>query len=297
MHTTQDNTTQSTSTTSAPGESQPQPLPLMAPCRQVGLDAPWRWLKLGWQDFTRALPMSLGYGVVMAIIGALITWVAWQAGSIVLAIALVAGFFFMGPAIAMGLYSISRQLEAGMEPQLMRCLREGKKHLGNELVLAFIFLVVFLIWMRAASMTHIFFPSHEAMDMQDLLLFLGVGTAIGAVFAALIFTAGAFSIPMMMDKQVDAVTAVITSVCAVLSNKKTMLLWGILIVTGILLGVATGFIGFAIFLPVIGHATWHAYREVIDASAWPSGPGLHHQNAEQKPSAVSEKGQSDGQDN
>ncbi len=256
-----------------------EPLPLMAPCRKVGLDAPFRWLKLGWRDFTRALPMSLGYGIVMALISALITWVAWKAGSIVLAIAMVAGFFFMGPAIAMGLYSISRQLEVGMQPKLMRCLREGKKNLGNELVLAFIFLIVFLVWMRAASMTHIFFPSHESMKPGDLVLFLSIGSAIGAVFAALIFTAGAFSIPMMMDKRVDAVTAVITSVCAVLTNKKVMLLWGMLIVIGVLFGIATGFLGFAIILPVIGHATWHAYREVIDASAWPSAPGLAESKA------------------
>ncbi len=260
-------------------ESQPQdkpaePLPLMAPCRKVGMDAPLRWLKKGWRDFTRALPMSLGYGIVMALISALITWVAWKAGSIVLAIALVAGFFFIGPALAMGLYSISRQLEKGVQPKLMRCLREGKKNFGNELVLAFIFLIVFLVWMRAASMTHIFFPSHESMQTRDWLMFFGIGSAIGAIFAALIFTAGAFSIPMMMHKQVDAVTAVITSVCAVLSNKKVMLLWGLLIVVLILLGIATGFIGFAVILPVIGHATWHAYREVIDASAWPDTPGM-----------------------
>ncbi len=252
------------------------PLPLLAPCRKVALNAPWRWLKSGWRDFTNAMTMSLGYGVVLALISVLITWVAWQAGSIVLAIALVAGFFFVGPAIAMGLYSISRQLEAGIQPKLMRCLRDGKKNIGNELVLAFIFLIVFLIWMRAASMTHIFFPSHEAMQGKDLLLFLGVGSAIGAVFAALIFTAGAFSIPMMMDKRVDAVTAVITSVCAVLSNKKTMLLWGLLIVFLVLLGIATAFIGFAVVLPVIGHATWHAYKEVIDASDWPDAPGLSY---------------------
>lgn len=248
--------------------------PFVAPCREVGLDAPLRWLKLGWRDFRRIPQLSFGYGLVMTAVSALIIAIAWSAHSFVLAIALIGGFFFIGPAIAIGLYSMSRQLENGITPILMRCLREGRKNFGNEMILAFIFLIIFLIWARAASMVHIFLPNFGATTPADLVMFLSIGSAVGAVFAAVVFCVGAFSIPMMMDRNVDAITAVITSVSAVLRNKTTMLLWGLMVVSGIIIGILAGFIGLAVTLPVIGHATWYAYREVIDADAWERSPGL-----------------------
>jgi uncharacterized membrane protein len=248
--------------------------PLVAPARTVGIEAPYRWLVKGWNDFKSVPVMSLGYGIVMMLVSMLITYTAYKAHSIVLAIALIAGFFFMGPALAIGLYSMSRQLNNGITPKFMRCLREGKKNIGNEMVLAFIFLIVFLIWARAASMVHVFFPSMSSMQFSDWLTFLLVGSSIGAVFAAIVFCFGAFSIPMLMDRKVDAVTAILTSINAVLKNKMTMFVWGVLIVLLIVIGIATAFIGFAILLPIVGHATWHAYREVVDSEAWELGPGL-----------------------
>lgn len=210
----------------------------------------------------------------MMLISMTITYVAYSAGSIVLSISMIAGFFFMGPAIAIGLYSMSRQLSHGIKPKFLRCLKEGKKRISDELVLSFVFLIIFLIWARAASMVHIFLPSHEDMLLGDWILFLGVGSAVGAVFAALVFAFGAFSIPMMMDRNVDAVTAMLTSINAVLKNKGVVILWGITVVTLIILGIATLFIGFAVLLPIVGHASWHAYKEVIDAEQWELGPGL-----------------------
>lgn len=252
--------------------------PLVAPCRTVNKDAPFRWLKKGWQDFIQVPKLSLTYGIVMMLVSMLITYTAYSAHSIVLSIAMIAGFFFMGPAIAIGLYSISRQLNNGITPKFLRCLREGKKYFGNEMVLAFVFLIVFLIWARAASMVHIFFPSVSSMQPKDWLLFLSIGSAVGAVFAAVVFCFGAFSIPMMMDRNVDAITAILTSINAVLKNKRVMILWGLIIVTLILIGIATFFIGFAILLPIVGHASWHAYREVVDAEQWELGPGLGQNN-------------------
>ncbi|PWQ98027.1 DUF2189 domain-containing protein [Leucothrix pacifica] len=249
-------------------------LPMIAPSRTIGLDAPLRWLKLGWQDFKSIPKLSLGYGLVMLIIALLIAWVAWKAQSLVVAIALTGGFFFIGPALAIGLYSMSRQLDSGVKPMLMRCIREGRKNMGNELVLSLMFLIVFLLWARAASMVHIFFPSFGNATFSDLAQFLGIGTIVGAIFAAVVFCVGAFSIPMLMDRTVDAVTAVLSSIAAVLKNKFTMAVWGLVIIGSVLLGIVTGFIGLVVILPVIGHATWHAYQEVIDASAWERNPGV-----------------------
>jgi len=248
--------------------------PLVAPCRTIGFDAPFRWLRKGLSDFKTVPKLSLSFGLVMMLISFVITYVAYSAHSIVLAIALISGFFFMGPAIAIGLYSLSRQIDNGVEPQFLRCLKEGKKNLSNEMVLAFVFLIVFLIWARAASMVHIFFPSMSSMEIIDWVKFLSIGSAVGAVFATVVFCLGAFSIPMMMDRNVDAVTAILTSINAVLKNKRVMMVWGLMIVILILLGIATFLIGFTVLLPIVGHASWHAYREVVDAEQWDLGPGL-----------------------
>ncbi len=265
------------SQTEQPPVNNEPPKPLVAPCRTLTISAPFGWLKKGFDDFRQVAKLSTVFGLVMMVISVLITWVAYQAHSIVLAIAMTAGFFFLGPVIAIGLYSLSRQISNQVSPEFMRCLKEGKKNLGNELVLSFMFLIVFLIWARAASMLHIFFPAADSMQLADWYMFLGVGTLVGAIFAAIIFCVGAFSIPMLMDRQVDTVTAVITSINAVLKNKVVMLLWGFLIVLLVVIGMLTFYLGFVVLLPVVGHATWHAYRETIDADAWELGPGLGDQ--------------------
>jgi uncharacterized membrane protein len=248
--------------------------PLVAPCRIIKIDAPFRWLNKGFSDFKQVPRLSLTYGIVMMLISLLITYIAYSAHSIVLAIALIAGFFFMGPAIAIGLYSMSRQIDNGVTPKFLRCLKEGKKNISEEMILAFAFLIVFLIWVRSASMVHIFFPSISGMELVDWIKFLSIGTAVGAIFATVIFCLGAFSIQMIMDRDVDAITAILTSINAVLKNKFVMIVWGLTIVILTLIGILTFFIGFAVVLPIIGHASWHAYREVVDAEQWELGPGL-----------------------
>ena len=115
-----------------------------------------------------------------------------------------------------------------------------------------------------ASIDPEFRPLEEvAARIEDLALYLGVGTAVGAIFAGLVFVASAFSLPMMLDRNTDAITSALTSINAVKSNIPAMLVWAALIVSLVLVGFATAFVGFAVVLPWIGHATWHAYRETI----------------------------------
>lgn len=247
----------------------PEELPFVAPCRTLATAAPLRWLQAGWQDMRRAPRQSLSYGVAVLFLSYLISLTAWHYGSVYLLVAMLSGFIFIGPVMAVGLYSISRQLQAGRQPVLGYCLREGRRHLGNLLVFAVILLVVVLVWARAASMVHIFFPVDADPELTDFALFLGVGSAIGTLFAAIVFCASAFSLPMILDRRVDTVTAVLTSINAVLRNKPAMLLWAGLIVGIVLLGFLTALVGLAVGMPLIGHATWHAYQETIDAGAWP----------------------------
>lgn len=247
----------------------PEELPFVAPCRQLESSAPIRWLKLGWQDFKRAPRQSLTYGFVMMVISFIVSFVALEVGNFYSILILVSGFLLLGPVIAIGLYSISCQLQEGKTPILGYCLREGQRHFGNIGVFVLMLMVVFLIWARAASMIHVFYPMQHGASLESFAIFLSIGSSVGAFFSFIIFTASAFSLPMIMDRKVDTVTAVVTSVNAVLRNKKAMLLWAFLIFLSVVLSVVTAFVGLLVFLPLIGHATWHAYQETIDASQWP----------------------------
>lgn len=247
----------------------PENMPFVAPCRTLASGAPLRWLRLGWADMTRAPRLSLTYGAVLMALSMLIAAFTWRFGTMALYIGLATGFVFIGPVLAVGLYSISRQLGKGLTPVMGYCLREGTYHIRELLVLGIILLVVLLVWARAAATVHVFFPAEPNPDLEQLLPFLGIGSVVGAVFASIVFAASAFSLPMILDRKVDAITACVTSINAVLRNKKPMLLWAALIGLSVLLGFATACLGFAVLLPLIGHATWHAYQETIDAAAWP----------------------------
>jgi uncharacterized membrane protein len=148
-------------------------------------------------------------------------------------------------------------------------LREGREHIRDTAVLGLALLVVLLVWARAATIMNVFRPSTAVISWHDLIPYLGIGSAVGAVFSAIVFSATAFALPMLLDRRTDAITAVVTSINATLRNKGAMLVWGGLIVVSVFIGFATMLIGFIVLLPLIGHATWHAYRETIDASAWP----------------------------
>jgi uncharacterized membrane protein len=244
-------------------------LPFVAPCRRLALRAPLRWLALGWQDFRNSNGRSPGFGAFMALLSMLVSWLAWQFGNLGLLLGLLSGFVLLGPLLAINLYSISDQLQHGLQPSIRNSVRDAFRCLNHALVFMVVLLVIFLVWARAASMLHVFFPSDGATLARDLVVFLSAGTLVGAIFSAVVFIAAAFSLPMLLDRDADAITCVLTSANAVLRNKPVMVLWGLLIVAGVVIGMLTAFIGLVIILPVIGHATWHAYQDVVDASAWP----------------------------
>jgi len=244
-------------------------LPFVAPCNKLKLNAPFRWLRKGWADIKKAPKQSLTYGLIIVVLSYVVSLMVWLYGGLGLLASVVSGFLFLGPVLAIGLYSISCQIQAGMTPKLGYCLREGKRHLGNELIFAVILSVIFLVWARAASMTHILYPEVTNAVWTQFIPFLAVGTFEGAVFSAIIFCFSAFSLPMIMDRKVDVVTAVITSINAVLRNKAVLFLWACLIVFIVAVGFATAFIGFIVLMPLVGHATWHAYQETINADDWP----------------------------
>jgi uncharacterized membrane protein len=240
--------------------------PFVAPARDLDPRAPLQWLSSGWGDFCRAPALSLTLGFACVLIFAAVAWGAWVLGRWVLMISVLSGFIFIAPLMAFAFYSVSRQIWLGQVPRLAQTLRAVRRPFSNSLVFALVLLVIFLLWARAASMVYIFFPADA--HFLDLLTFLAIGSAVGAVFALVTFAASAFSLPFIANRDVDVVTAVVSSINAVLRNKWTMLIWVTLIALFTGIGFATALLGFAVILPWLGYTTWHGYRAALDVSGW-----------------------------
>jgi uncharacterized membrane protein len=245
-----------------------QPKPFVAPCRELPPGAPFDWLKSGWRDLRAAQRLSLAWGGFCWFLSTVITWLAWKTGGWVLLISLLSGFIFVGPLLAFGMYSVSRELCLGRKPTLGWTLRAARRPLSNSLVFALVLLVILLLWARAGAMVHIFFPTDGSVKLRELITFLTLGSAVGSVFAAITFAASVFSLPFIANRDVDVVTAVVSSINAVLRNRRVMLLWALLVafLTGV--GFATAMVGFIVIIPWLGYATWHGYRAALDVSGW-----------------------------
>jgi hypothetical protein len=165
---------------SDPSET-PAEMPFPAPCRTLQTSAPLRWLRLGWADMKRAPRLSLTYGFVLMLISALIGLLTWRYGTFALYFGLATGFVFVGPILAVGLYSISRQLEAGLKPFMGYCIQEGWHHVRGLMVLGLVLLIVLLVWARAAAMVHIFVPVDANPTWQELVPFIGIGSVVGGL--------------------------------------------------------------------------------------------------------------------
>jgi len=245
-------------------------LPFAAPCKKLSPWAPFAWVRAGISDLMQAPQQSLAYGLSVAIMIGVVCLLAWTRGSQWFMFAMLGGFVFLAPLTCIGLYAISAQLERGQPPLITRSIRAAlKRHFGNEMIFALVLMIIFLVWARAAVMVSVFFPTDGEITTMQLVSFFTFGTTIGAVFAAITFSASAFSLPMIMHRDVDSITAIVTSVNAVLRNKRAMVVWLTIIVVSLLIGVATAFIGLVVIVPVIGYAAWHGYLETIDADAFP----------------------------
>ncbi|MDP2330283.1 MAG: DUF2189 domain-containing protein [Reyranella sp.] len=242
--------------------------------RRVPLDRPWVWLGAGWDDFLAARRTSLAYGLALVAVSWLaITLFLWL-DLPYLVLPLSAGFFFVGPFIAVGLYEVSRRLESGLVVDGGTTLFAWRRNPGQIALMGVLLLFFHLAWMRLAQLLFAVFewrtvPSWDRfMDLvwtsSRSLPFLAMGVAAGAALAAVAFAIGAFSIPYLLDRRnSNMFEAIATSVAAVRINFRPMLLWAILIVFLVVLGMVPGMIGLVVTLPLVAHATWHAYRDVV----------------------------------
>jgi uncharacterized membrane protein len=252
-----------------PMSEQPDNLPFVAECQDLPWNSAFSWLARGWQDISVSKRITLGYGAIIFVVSWMVSVFAWWLGKFALLATLLSGFIFIAPMLAVGLHSVSKDLEAGNAVSFRRSIKQMVRAFGHGAVYALILLAVLFIWSRAGMMLYAFFPVEEG-NQTVILQFLLVGSAIGSVFATLCFAFSAFSLPMIVDKQADMITACITSVNAVLRNKSAMLVWAICIAVLTAVGFATAYVGFVVIMPWLAFSAWHAYRATIISAPWPS---------------------------
>lgn len=256
--------------TSSPTDTHAPPSPF-PPIRRIDSAAPLGWLRAGWRDLRRAPGACLFYGLAFALMGWLIYVVFRHAYEY--AYGLTAGFLLVGPFIATGLYEVSRRLERGETVTLKPTLTAWRANAGAFGLFAIVLTVIMLVWSRASLITFALFFSSGGMPRVDQFVsrvlspehwdFVLTWFAVGGVFALIVFAASVVSVPMMMDRGTDTVVAALTSVRALLDNTVPLLVWAALIVLLIGVGFATLFVGLLVTGPLVGLATWHAYRALV----------------------------------
>lgn len=234
------------------------------------MTAPLQWIAAGASDLRRAPLASLFYGTAFAVMGWLVYFVFQHAYEYTSA--LTAGFLLLGPFLCTGFYDISRRLGRGEPVSLVPTLSAWRKNLGAFSLFALILTVIMLVWARAALVTFALFFSSGMPTLAGFLSrvislehwdFVLTYMAVGGVFAALVFSVSVVSVPMMLDRDTDTVVAALTSIRALLENTAPLVLWAVLITLLIAAGFATLFIGLVITAPIVGHATWHAYNDLV----------------------------------
>ena len=232
---------------------------------------PLHWLRLGLRDFARSPAIGLFYGGCFMVMGWALLKVFESAPAYVLALS--AGFLLVGPVMCLGLYRVSQHLERGEKPDFGDSLLAWDSRPGTLAIFGFVLLVLEMLWGRASLI--VFAVSFDGMpDFKGSILalfepenlgFIVAYIAVGGVFAGLIFAVSVIAMPMMLDRPVDAITAGLTSLRLVLTQPGVMLLWGAVITLLVVIAMLPWFAGLLVVGPVLGHASWHAYRAAVKA--------------------------------
>jgi uncharacterized membrane protein len=254
-------------------QNQPPPtMPVVRPITFADLRA---CLAQGIADFRHAPLFGLFFGAVYAIAGLLIVAVIFQLEMSYLAYPLAIGFALIGPFVAVGLYEVSRRLETGRPLDWSGVLRIIYDQRRRELSwMAFVVLFVLWIWLyQVRLLIALLLGSRASIDLgrfvhavvatPEGLIFLAVGHLVGAVLALVLFSVTVIACPLLLDRNVDFITAIVTSVKTVATSPLPMVLWGLMVVALVLLASLPAFLGLLVVLPVLGHATWHLYRRAV----------------------------------
>lgn len=246
---------------------------LARPVRVIDVERPWRWLQLGWRDFVAAKSISLTFGVIISVASLILISLLWQVDLLAYALPLAAGFMFLAPAVGICFYDISRRLERGEPLRLESVALAWRPHFSQIAFMGLVMVLFQLAWIRLATLIFALFFGNlagswdrfiEALFFStDGIPFLVVGTLLGGMLAALSFAISVTAFPMLLDRDVGAAAAIATSVHATMKNWRVLSGWAALIVLFTAAGLVTGCIGLAVTMPLIGHASWHAYRDLV----------------------------------
>jgi uncharacterized membrane protein len=231
-------------------------------------------LRSGWNDFRAAPQFGLFFGGVYALGGIAIFLELMRLEQPLWILPLALAFPLIGPFVAIGLYEVSRRRETG-EPldwsEIIGVI--WRQRMSQIPTMAFIVLAGFMIWIWAARLIVALFLGRMRFavysDLDAILstsngiTMLLVGTIVGGAIAFVLFSITAVSLPMLLEREIDFVTAMVTSFNAVTSNLVPMLTWAVIVAGGLFVAMVPFFLGLVIVLPVLGHATWHVYRKVV----------------------------------
>lgn len=246
---------------------------------RVSSDKPWLWLAAGWNDFIKAPGISLVYGFIVSLLMLAIFQLLQMRGFFLLALALMAGFVFIGPLLAVGLYEISYRLEQRLPVKLSDTWQGWRRNhrslLGAGLVMTVIVLGWFTIASQITAMAYVYRGDEASLyaamlDWQSFFLAIRWPMVISFGLIGLLAVSAAYvlmvvSVPMLMDKEeMNTVTAIVTSLHTVRKNPSAMLLWAIVIGAFTGLAVAPIFLGLILVFPLLAYASWHAYRDLIE---------------------------------
>lgn len=247
--------------------------PAIPSVNSITLDHPWRWLEAGWQDLRRAPKFSLSYGAFFVLVSYFLTLGLFNGHMFFLIPPLAAGFFLVAPMLGVGLYQISRNNEQDQEVHFCQAIEAWNSNPVHLSAMCVVLVFIMLVWMLAANLVFVLFFTQPMPTWEnfipvvflsgDNLAFLLAGTLSGALIALFTFAISAITAPMLMDRQTDVMTAMRTSVRAVVQNWRPMLLWASLIAMFVGIGIVTFYVGLMVAMPLVGHATWHAYRDLV----------------------------------
>jgi uncharacterized membrane protein len=239
--------------------------------RHVSLAAPFEWLRLGARDLRRSWGPSLAVGIAVAAAGWVLMAATWEIAY--LAPALMGGFLLIAPFAAIVIYAYTRQLEHRDTIDPAEAHMAWRANAGSIALFGLMMAVTLIFWERIAAIVFASFYRGEPLQVSHLLtslvlsgqhvpLLVALGGA-GFVVAAVVFALSVVSVPLMLDRPVDVITAAITSLGCCARNPATMVLWALLIAVITWFGLLTFMLGLVVVFPWLAHASWHAYRDMV----------------------------------
>ncbi|MCG3187881.1 MAG: hypothetical protein IOMNBAOH_02561 [Rhodocyclaceae bacterium] len=259
----------------------PEPADFLVALNKLAFADPFRWLRRGMRDFLRAPAIGLFFGGCFVAMGWALVLAFESAPAYLLGLS--AGFLLVGPFLCMGLYYASERLECGERPRLVDAAMAWRRKLDTLAIFGVMLLVLEMLWARASLVVFAlsfqgtmpdFAGSLRSLVNPKNVDFIIAWVALGGVFASIIFAVSVVSIPMILDRRSDAITAGLTSVRLVLTQPIVLLTWAATITLLVALAMLPGFVGLFVVGPVLGHASWHAYRSAVGhRDRVPADPG------------------------